>query len=99
MELGHFYVSEFEEIGDAVCAIFHAGEDENPLELGLLKEREQQGVFEMSRDLVDALGNGVRRVGALADLHHFWVVLKPAGERLDFLRERGGEHQGLSATR
>ena len=46
---------------------------------------------------MDALADGIGRVGALANLHGFRAVKKLFGQFFDIARQGGGKEQGLPA--
>ena len=86
----------FEPARDPVGAMLGAGEDEHRVERGFAQQMGEQRGLEMLGNFVDELRHGLGGVGAAADLDGLRGAQEFAGERLDFLGERGGEEERLA---
>ena len=54
--------------GDPIGPVLHAGEHQHHFEGGIAEQLLQQGGLEMTRHLVDRLGDRLGRIGTLSDL-------------------------------
>ena len=84
----------FQLLGHLVGTVLGASEDQHHLQLVVLGQQMLEQVhLQMTRHFIDMLGHRFSRIGTAADLHCLRRALELIGERLDLLRQRGGEQQ------
>ena len=86
-------------LGDAVRAVFGAGEDEGAGEIAFLQEGEQHAEFAALVGDIDAVVDGFRDGAGGADFDALGIAERPGGEVGDFRRQGGGEKEGLTVFR
>ena len=92
-------VAGFQAAGDAVRAVFGAGENEHAVHGGVFQQMRQEDGLEVGGDFIHPLGHGLGGIRPAADLDDFGRVLELGGEGLDFLGQGGGEKEGLALFR
>ncbi len=99
MEGGGADLAALEPAGDPVGAVLGAGEYEHGIERGIAQQMGKEGRLEAGGDFVNQLRHRLGGIGAPADLDGLGGLLELVGQRFDFLRERGGKHEGLAFSR